>query len=87
MLFTQKLIGQFRFEFNAHASSDPLYETGSGLSTGEAGFRLRYEFRPEFGLYAGYEWERAFGATRDILFAAGEEVSGGGAVVGLRAWF
>ena len=87
VLLTQKLIGQFRFELDAAAQSDELYETGSGLSTLSSGFRLRYEIRREFAPYVGVEWKHAFGGTADILRAAGEETASNALLFGLRLWY
>ena len=61
--------------------------SGSGLSTAEAGLRLRYEFVPEFAPYVGVEYERAFGDTADFRRAAGEKAGGWSLVLGVRAWF
>ena len=40
---------------------------GAGLSSAEAGLRLRYEIVPEFAPYVGIEYERAFGDTGSSL--------------------
>ncbi len=61
--------------------------TGSGLSDGEFGLRLRYEISPEFAPYVGVSYERRFGRTADFARAAGEDVGGPSVVAGLRAWF
>ncbi len=84
---TQRLILQPRFEIDVSASDIPELEVGSGLSSVEAGLRLRYEFRKEFAPYVGVEWSRAFGATADYIEARGGEVDDTRFVVGLKAWF
>lgn len=84
---TQRLILQPRFEIDVSASDMPELEVGSGLSSVEAGLRLRYEFRKEFAPYLGVEWSRAFGATADYIEARGGEVDDTRFVVGLKAWF
>lgn len=84
---TQRLILQPRFEIDASASDIPELEVGSGLSSVEAGLRLRYEIRKEFAPYVGVEWSRAFGATADYIEARGGEVDDTRFVVGLKAWF
>ncbi|MDQ3126235.1 MAG: copper resistance protein B [Pseudomonadota bacterium] len=84
---TQRLILQPRLEIDASASDIPELEIGSGLSSVEAGLRLRYEFRKEFALYVGVEWSRALGDTADYIEARGGEVEDIGLVVGLKAWF
>jgi len=84
---TQKLILQPRIEFDLAAQNIPEIGIGSGLSTGELGLRLRYEFKPQFAPYVGVEYERAFGDTADFRRAAGEDVGGWSFLVGVRAWF
>lgn len=84
---TQRLILQPRLEIDASASDIPELEIGSGLSSVEAGLRLRYEFRKEFAPYVGVEWSRSFGDTADYIEARGGEVDDTRLVVGLKAWF
>jgi copper resistance protein B len=84
---TQRLILQPRLEIDASASDIPELETGSGLSSVEAGLRLRYEFRKEFAPYVGVEWSRALGDTADYIEARGGEPEDTRFVVGLKAWF
>ncbi|KAK0350833.1 hypothetical protein LTR94_027406 [Friedmanniomyces endolithicus] len=84
---TQRLILQPRLEIDASASDIPELEIGSGLSSIEAGLRLRYEFRKEFAPYVGVEWSRAFGETADYIEARGGETDDTRVVVGLKAWF
>ena len=84
---TQRWILQPRLEIAASASDIPELEIGSGLSSVEAGLRLRYEFRKEFAPYVGVEWSRAFGDTADYIEARGGEADDTRLVVGLKAWF
>ena len=84
---TQRLILQPRLEIDASASDIPELEIGSGLSSIEAGLRLRYEFRKEFAPYVGVEWSRALGDTADYIEARGGEADDTRFVVGLKAWF
>ena len=84
---TQRLILQPRFEIDASASDIPELEIGSGLSSVEAGLRLRYEFRKEFAPYVGVEWSRSFGDTADYIEARGGDPEDTRFVVGLKAWF
>ncbi|HYW16126.1 MAG TPA: copper resistance protein B [Allosphingosinicella sp.] len=84
---TQKLILQPRIEFDLAAQDVPELGIGAGLSTAEAGLRLRYEIVPEFAPYAGVAYERAFGDTADFRGAEGEKVGGFNFLVGVRAWF
>ena len=84
---TQRLILQPRIELDLSAGDIPALETGSGLSSVEAGLRLRYEFRRELAPYVGVEWSRALGDTADYIEAAGGDPEETRVVVGLRAWF
>lgn len=89
---TQRLILQPRVEFDLTLQDVPEIGVGSGLSTAEAGLRLRYEFYPEaspavIAPYVGVQYERAFGNTADFRRAAGEEVGGWKFLIGLRTWF
>ncbi|MDO9588141.1 MAG: copper resistance protein B [Brevundimonas sp.] len=84
---TQRLILQPRLEIDLSASDIPELEIGSGLSSVEAGLRLRYEFRKEFAPYVGIEWSRSFGDTADHIEARGGDPEDTRFVVGLKAWF
>ena len=84
---TQSLILQPRVEASFSAQDVPEFGIGSGLSSLEAGLRLRYEFAPQFAPYIGVEWERKIGDTADFARLAGEEAETTRMVVGIRAWF
>ena len=84
---TQRLILQPRFEAEASASDIPELEIGSGLSSIQAGLRLRYEIKKEFAPYVGVEWTRALGSTADFIRARDGDPDQVQMVVGLKAWF
>ena len=84
---TQRLILQPRFEVDLSAGDVPELGLGSGLTSVEAGLRLRYEIRREFAPYIGVEWSRALGDTADLVEAAGGSPGDTRFVIGLRAWF
>lgn len=84
---TQRLILQPRVEIELSASDIPELEIGAGLSSIEAGLRLRYEFRREVAPYVGVEWSRVFGDTADYIESRGGEADDTRFVVGLKAWF
>jgi copper resistance protein B len=84
---TQRLILQPRAELNLSAQEIPQMRIGSGLSELEVGLRLRYEIRREFAPYIGVTFDETYGDTADLARAAGEDVSEGRFVVGVRAWF
>ena len=84
---TQRLILQPRVEFDLSLQDVPELDIGAGLSSAEAGLRLRYEIVPEFAPYVGVQYERALGDTADFRRAAGDHVGGWSLVAGVRLWF
>jgi copper resistance protein B len=84
---TQRLILQPGAELEFSLQNVPELGLGAGLSTAEAGLRLRYEIVPEFAPYVGVQYERAFSNTAAFRRLAGEEVGGWSFVAGVRAWF
>jgi copper resistance protein B len=84
---TNRLILQPRVEFDLAAQDVPELGIGAGLSSAEAGLRLRYEFKREFAPYIGVEYERRFGDTADFARAEGEKAGGWAFLIGLRSWF
>jgi len=81
-LLTQKLILTPSLEADFYTKDDPDMNLGSGLSSIEAGLRLRYEFIREFAPYIGVTWEKTFGNTND--YNPVDETS---LMVGVRFWF
>lgn len=86
-LLTNRLILQWQAEAELHGKDDARRGIGSGLSTTEAGLRLRYEFTRQFAPYIGVVWERAYGGTADFRRAEGEDTNDTRFVAGLRIWF
>lgn len=84
---TQKLILRPSTEIDFSAQDMPDIRVGSGLSTVEAGVRLRYEIVPEFAPYLGFEWHRKLGQTADYARADGHEAGSSQLVAGVRFWF
>ena len=87
VLLTNRVILQPRMEVEAFGKDDPVRGIGSGLSTVEAGLRLRYESTRRFAPYVGLVWERAYGGTADHRREDGERVEDTHVVAGLRLWF
>jgi copper resistance protein B len=87
LLITQRLILQPRIEANLYGRNDPETGTGSGLSNGTVGLRLRYEINRQFAPYIGVERYQAFGNTSDMLRSAGGRSGETRFVAGVRAWF
>lgn len=86
-LLTNRLILQPLIEVNLHGQNDERRGIGSGLSTAEAGLRLRYEITRQFAPYIGIIHERAFGRTADFRRVEGEDVDDTRVVAGFRIWF
>ncbi|MET0239946.1 MAG: copper resistance protein B [Sphingobium sp.] len=84
---TQRLILQPAAELNISAQDVPGLEMGSGITSIEAGLRLRYEIQREFAPYLGVHWERKMGATADYAIADGERPDTVRLVTGIRFWF
>lgn len=61
MRFTQRLILAPQVELNLYGKDDPARGVSSGLSSVEAGMRLRYEFSRKLAPYVGVDWTRRWG--------------------------
>jgi copper resistance protein B len=83
---TQRLVFQPLVELSLEGSDDPDRGIGAGLSTGEVGFRLRYEIRRELAPYGGVVWHKKLFGTGDAARAAGGDAGGWHLVAGLRWW-
>ena len=81
-LLTQKLILTPSLEADFYTKDDPEMSLGSGLSSVEAGLRLRYEFVREFAPYIGVTWEKTFENTSDY-----NPIDETNLMVGVRFWF
>jgi copper resistance protein B len=86
-LLTNRLILQWLVEADLYGKDDARRGIGSGLSTVEAGLRLRYEFTRKFASYLGVVWERAYGTTADFRREEGDDIDDTRFVAGLRIWF
>ncbi|MGV8939947.1 MAG: copper resistance protein B [Lysobacter sp.] len=87
LLLTNRLILQPLIEVTAFAKNDPARGIGSGLSSAEAGVRLRFEISRKFAPYVGVVHERAFGNTADFRRADGDSTRDTRLVAGVRIWF
>lgn len=87
VLLTNRLILQPLLEVELYGKDDARRGIGSGLSTVEAGLRLRYEVTRQFAPYIGVSHERAFGDTADYRRDEGEDSRDTRFVAGLRFWF
>lgn len=84
---TNRLFLQPAIELNLSAQDSPAIGIGSGLSSVEAGLRLRYEIVPEVAPYLGVEYERRLGGTARLARLKGEDPGGWRLVAGMRLWF
>ena len=87
LLFTQRLILQPLLKAAFYGRDDRERGIGSGLSSVEAGLRLRYEFSRKFAPYVGIAWDGKFGNTADYARAAGEPARQTRWVAGVRIWY
>lgn len=87
VLLSNRWILQPRLEAEAAFADDRAHGVGSGLSTIEAGLRLRYEISRRFAPYLGVVHERTFGATADYRRDAGDAARETRVVAGVRVWF
>jgi copper resistance protein B len=87
LLLTNRLMLQPLFETEIYGKEDPPRGIGAGLSSIDAGLRLRYEFRREFAPYVGVVWHRALFGSADFARADGEEVGTTRVAIGVRTWF
>jgi copper resistance protein B len=86
-LLTNRLILQPLLEVNLYGKDDARRGIGSGLSTIEAGLRLRYEVTRQFAPYIGIVRERAFGSTAGFRHDDDEHIDDTRFVAGLRIWY
>jgi copper resistance protein B len=87
MLLTNRLIAQWQAEADLYGKDDAQRGLGSGLSSLEAGLRVRYEFTRRFAPFIGVVWERAYGGTADFRREQGDDIDDTRLVAGLRVWF
>lgn len=87
LLLTQRLVLQPLVELSLSGRDDPDRGIGAGLSTGEVGFRLRYEIRRELAPYAGLVWHKKLFGTGDFARERDGDAGGWHLVSGVRWWF
>jgi copper resistance protein B len=87
LLLGPRLVLQPLLEVELHGRGDSTRHVGAGLSTAEAGLRLRYELHRRFAPYVGLVHERSFGRTADLRTGQGEPVRDTRWVAGVRFWF
>jgi len=86
-LIAQRIVLQPRIEIRLQAQNVPEHLVGSGLSSVEAGLRLRYEITRKLAPYVGISWHRSYGNTGDLVSNQDEDRDDLSAVLGVRFWF
>lgn len=84
---TARWILQPMLEVNAYGRDDARRGIGPGLSTVQAGVRLRYEITRRFAPYVGLVREQAFGRTAELHRMEGDNAVETRVVAGVRVWF
>ena len=87
LLFTNRVALQPLVEVNLYGKTNRERGIGAGVSSLDAGLRIRYELRREFAPYLGVSWHSRFGETADFAEAGGESTRGRRFVAGLQLWF
>jgi copper resistance protein B len=87
LLLTQRVKLQPLVELDLYGKEDPQRGIGAGLSSLEAGIRMRYEIRREVAPYVGITWDQKLFGTADLARARGADVGKARIAFGLRAWF
>lgn len=87
LLLTQRLVLQPLVELSLSGKDDPDRGIGRGLSTGEVGFRVRYELKRELAPYAGVVWHKKLFGTGDAAREDGGDAGGWHLVAGIRVWY
>lgn len=87
VFLTQRLILQPRLEGLAAVQDQEAFGMGSGVNGVEAGLRLRYEIRREFGPYVGVNFGKRFAGTADLARRDGERTQEWSVVTGVRLWY
>ena len=87
VLLSNRLILQPMVSLNLYGKDDVRRGIGSGLSSAEAGLRLRYAFTRQFAPYVGVVRHWTFGRTADLHRSNGERINDTQVVAGVRVWF
>jgi copper resistance protein B len=84
---TQRLILQPRIEISLYGKSDRTNDIGRGLSEVQSGLRMRYAISRQFAPYMGFESNRNYGQTADLMKASSQNPNESRAVAGIMFWF
>jgi len=86
-MLTQKLALSAETEINIFAKDYEPTGAGKGLSSIDAGLRLRYEISREFAPYIGINWGKAYGNTAGFASTDGEDIEDTQLLMGVHFWF
>ncbi|MEQ9142999.1 MAG: copper resistance protein B [Parvibaculaceae bacterium] len=86
LLLTQKLILAPYAEANVFAQDVSEQDVGAGLSSLDAGIKLRYEIEREFAPYVDFNYVGLFGDTKSIAESNGTDANDFTIRLGLRFW-
>lgn len=87
LLLTQRLELAPEVEATLHGQDDPVQGVGHGLSSVEAGLRLKYAIIRQVSPYVGVHWEKRYSSTAAFARADGEAVEKASFVAGIRLWY
>ena len=87
LLLTQRLVLQPQTALDFSFQEVEALGLGTGLTSAEAGLRLRYEIRREFAPYIGVSWWKVVGGTVDGPRSAGQRPSEMSLLAGVRMWY
>jgi len=87
LLVTNRLVLQPLAELQVNGKADPARGLAAGLSSAEAGLRLRYIVRREFAPYIGVTWRQQYFGTARLSRATGSSTGSTRLAVGARVWF
>jgi copper resistance protein B len=87
VLVTNRFVLQPVAEMDVYGKANASIGVSSGVSSGEAGIRLRYQFTREFAPYVGVSWRRGFGAAAAADRDADVPNGAPRLVTGVRVWF
>ncbi|MEL0082625.1 MAG: copper resistance protein B [Gammaproteobacteria bacterium] len=84
---SQRWVLSPELEMNVYGKRDAATGVGSGLADIEMGLRLRYQVTRHFAPYAGVNWNRLFGDSRELARSHGEQSEDSQIVFGFTAWY
>jgi copper resistance protein B len=84
---TRRFVLQPRAELLLSAQDMPAQRLGAGLTSAEAGLRLRYEVTRKFAPYLGVSWLWTTGRTAQDRRIDGQSPAARTLVLGIKSWF